>query len=62
MNEAYSIKNDVIITPSIDSGSEADASQRLFNINIFGFDNLADTLKKNFFSCENNNQSNIYLY
>lgn len=44
-----------MLTSSKNSGSVAEASQRLFSINMFGFDSLVDTLWKKFFSYSTKN-------
>lgn len=36
----------------MNSGSEADASQRLFRMKMLGLDDICATLWKNFFSCK----------
>ena len=38
-------------TSSKNSGSEAEASQRLLSTKTFGLDKREETLKKKFFSC-----------
>ena len=48
-------------TCSCISGSEADASQRLFRMKMFGFDSFMLTLWKKFFSCGQNRNVNYVI-
>jgi hypothetical protein len=45
-------------TSSRNSGSDADASHRLFRIKMLGLDNRAETLWKKFFSCVSDHKAN----